>query len=620
MSTNPEEEEQQQNIVEKKAKKLVRDKALKAGKKVAKVALKVALKAALGAMKAVIGLLVGVAAPYLLILGAILGVVFIIYIATALFFGGDPGDLNDEAQGIQKVFFDAADGTVDMNRPEQIPYRVPHELLIATAQVFDSGAIKTYNAITSLADALRPIFEYETHKGETTTITTTCTGDGGCSESTSVHSWEVELLVRVDAWDRIMTGEVIKTKTPWETASSSGGTTEDGEAITVSYSVQSDFYEVIETVEIDYTLFDRELTNDPFEYGLESKKSVEAIYEITGGEIYYTEWLTGNSLTEFDGTVIPGSGIPLEYMEIYLAAAKKYGVDWYYLAALHFIETGFSTHPTMISSVGAEGHMQFMPCTFVGWSYPGCKGGLGGTNIPDNIKTDPAQIKKYGGYGVDGDGDGKSDPWNVADAIFTAANYISKSGFSSNIDKAIKAYNHSDVYVNKVKTKAKEFKDSSEFFAGSGTAPELVPGSFMRPAVGRFSSPYGKRSLGSKSYHYGIDIANSANTPVVAVADGVVIKVHTGCPPVGYIESTCGGGWGNHVRVKHTVQGKVYEAIYAHFTKAAVAVNQQVQQGQILGGMGQSGRVTGVHVHVELYNGLRSGYSNVLNPAQYLPL
>ena len=39
----------------------------------------------------------------------------------------------------------------------------------------------------------------------------------------------------------------------------------------------------------------------------------------------------------------------------------------------------------LLSPVGAEGHMQFMPCTFVGWGYPGC-GGLGKREIPEKDK------------------------------------------------------------------------------------------------------------------------------------------------------------------------------------------------------------------------------------------
>ena len=95
--------------------------------------------------------------------------------------------------------------------------------------------------------------------------------------------------------------------------------------------------------------------------------------------------------------------IPEDYIPIYKAAAEEYSIPWTLLAAHHRIETRFSTMDPLLSPAGAEGHMQFMPCTFVGWGYPGC-GGLGKGNIPEKDKTDPAVIEQYGGYGVDANG------------------------------------------------------------------------------------------------------------------------------------------------------------------------------------------------------------------------
>ena len=44
------------------------------------------------------------------------------------------------------------------------------------------------------------------------------------------------------------------------------------------------------------------------------------------------------------------------------------------------------------------------------------------------------------------------------------------------------------------------------------------------------------------------------------------------------------------------------ESLYAHNSKNIVTVGQKVEQGQIIGYMGTSGRVTGPHVHMELNN------------------
>ncbi|MEK3886494.1 lytic transglycosylase domain-containing protein [Bacillus sp. FSL K6-3431] len=151
--------------------------------------------------------------------------------------------------------------------------------------------------------------------------------------------------------------------------------------------------------------------------------------------------------------------IPPEYIPIYKAAEKEYGVPAYLLAAHHRVETIFSTMDPLLSPAGAEGHMQFMPCTFVGWTHPTCEG-LGQGEIPEKEKSDPAIIKKYGGYGVDANGDGIADPYDIEDAIFSAANFLSKYGAADgDIKKAIYAYNHSEKYVDDVLYYVNIYKD-----------------------------------------------------------------------------------------------------------------------------------------------------------------
>ncbi|WP_370295073.1 lytic transglycosylase domain-containing protein [Rossellomorea marisflavi] len=154
--------------------------------------------------------------------------------------------------------------------------------------------------------------------------------------------------------------------------------------------------------------------------------------------------------------------VPEEYMPIYKAAEKEYGVPWYLLAAHHKVETRFSTMKTLISPVGAEGHMQFMPCTWVGWSHPSCSG-LGEGDIPEEDKVNPDVIAKYGGYGVDANGDGKADPFDIEDAIFSAANFLANNGAADGeIEKAVLTYNQSDKYVKDVMYYADLFLEKEE--------------------------------------------------------------------------------------------------------------------------------------------------------------
>lgn len=151
--------------------------------------------------------------------------------------------------------------------------------------------------------------------------------------------------------------------------------------------------------------------------------------------------------------------IPIEYIPVYVAAEQKYNVPWTLLAAHHRVETRFSTLKKLVSPVGAEGHLQFMPCTFVGWKHPSCKG-LGQGEISDKEKMNPAIIKKYGGYGVDANGDGIADPFDIEDAIYSAAKFLSNAGIKEGkFKKAIYQYNHSDKYVEDVLFYYKQYTD-----------------------------------------------------------------------------------------------------------------------------------------------------------------
>ncbi len=147
-------------------------------------------------------------------------------------------------------------------------------------------------------------------------------------------------------------------------------------------------------------------------------------------------------------TILGQHHIPKEYVPIYQEAAEQYDIPWELLASVHRVETIFSTMDPLISPVGAVGHFQFMPRTWIGWSYPG--GSLG--EIEEDIDlTDVNLIEEHNGYGVDARGVGKADPFNIYDATFAAASYLADHGASSgDIEGALFAYNQSNDYVNEV--------------------------------------------------------------------------------------------------------------------------------------------------------------------------
>jgi len=81
--------------------------------------------------------------------------------------------------------------------------------------------------------------------------------------------------------------------------------------------------------------------------------------------------------------------------------------------------------------------------------------------------------------------------------------------------------------------------------------------------------------------HLGTDYAAPHGTPIIAVADGTVIK------------SSYTGGNGKYVKLKHN---STYETQYLHMSKRAVKVGQTVKQGDVIGYVGSTGLATGPHV------------------------
>lgn len=201
----------------------------------------------------------------------------------------------------------------------------------------------------------------------------------------------------------------------------------------------------------------------------------------------------GAGLYEVELSELGKEAIPEEYIATYKRAANQYGLPWTLLAGIHRVETVFSTIPQMESHVGARGHMQFMPCTWVGWSYSGC-GGLGNSNMSDSNLTSIKNIEEHGGYGVDANNDGKADPYDIEDAVFSAANYIHKNGGNTgDFEGAVLAYNHADWYVDKVMGFFDDYTDSYRMVEAQegGTFPGSGNGS-IEAAIDRGMAIVGK--------------------------------------------------------------------------------------------------------------------------------
>ncbi len=130
---------------------------------------------------------------------------------------------------------------------------------------------------------------------------------------------------------------------------------------------------------------------------------------------------------------------------------------------------------------------------------------------------------------------------------------------------------------------------------GTKVDPRKPTGTFIYPADGRITSPFGYRGRGM---HTGLDIAAYHGAPIKASDGGVV--TFTGWK----------SGYGYSIIIDH---GNGVETLYAHNSSMLVSVGDKVKQGELIAKMGSTGNSTGNHCHFEIIiNGSQK------NPINYL--
>lgn len=106
--------------------------------------------------------------------------------------------------------------------------------------------------------------------------------------------------------------------------------------------------------------------------------------------------------------------------------------------------------------------------------------------------------------------------------------------------------------------------------------------------------------------HLGVDYAAPTGTPVKAAGDGVVEEV------------SYRGGYGRTVVLRHDDK---YSTLYGHLSRYAdIRAGDTVQQGEVIGYVGQTGFATGPHLHYEIHvNDVPFNPLTVALPNAYLP-
>jgi murein DD-endopeptidase MepM/ murein hydrolase activator NlpD len=99
--------------------------------------------------------------------------------------------------------------------------------------------------------------------------------------------------------------------------------------------------------------------------------------------------------------------------------------------------------------------------------------------------------------------------------------------------------------------------------------------------------------------HTGVDIPAPRGTPIQAAGPGIVILAGYGEFQGGYDPKD---PYGLAVTIKHDFgyQNRPLYTIYGHMSEVNVVVGQHVETGDLLGLVGETGRVTGPHLHFEV--------------------
>jgi len=109
----------------------------------------------------------------------------------------------------------------------------------------------------------------------------------------------------------------------------------------------------------------------------------------------------------------------------------------------------------------------------------------------------------------------------------------------------------------------------------------VYDGYYMRPIIG------GIKSQGIHG-HNGVDLASAYGANILASASGDVIISRS---------SGWNGGYGSYIVISHP---NGTQTLYAHMSATKVYVGDHVEQGQVIGNMGSTGKSTGNHVHFEI--------------------
>ncbi|MCU4412837.1 peptidoglycan DD-metalloendopeptidase family protein [Acinetobacter sp. WU_MDCI_Axc73] len=155
------------------------------------------------------------------------------------------------------------------------------------------------------------------------------------------------------------------------------------------------------------------------------------------------------------------------------------------------------------------------------------------------------------------------------------------------VEQRIKLQNQN--YVDPSETQltryAKEAKLQNDIYSSFTTSSWQSMPHFIAPTSGKFSNSFGRKRFFNgeeRAPHSGLDIPAPIGQKVVAPTDGIVVQTGD------YFFN------GKTVLIDH---GQGLISMFCHLSKIEAKQGQRIHQGEVLGLVGKTGRVTGPHLH-----------------------
>ena len=283
------------------------------------------------------------------------------------------------------------------------------------------------------------------------------------------------------------------------------------------------------------------------------------------------EWLDWLIINKRNDLYLSRFSIPPELIPLFEEAALVYGVPWWFLAAVAYVESSFNPRAEN-PATGCYGLMQFTPANWVRYaSLLGFDPVLDRDNPRAQIMCGAYMLRALGLQDVD---------WEAPDWREQTLEVLA---FYGGFRGAGALSNCRSLYAGKIWRLAEEFN----------TTVSVWP----TPGYTKISANFGENR--GDHQHGGIDIAAAAGALVTSASTGVVRYAGWQNP------NDHGAGFGLYVMVQD--QNNAY--FYGHLNQIDVRVGQEVRVGTRLGLVGNTGQSTGPHLHFEIRVGGGSGYA-----------